>query len=210
MENKNLIRFVESFVLLPVLTISMPFGNIPKTGVSVVLTPQSVLSQKQNIEALGPVAFNQVLDQKAKLLEAEANAIDAYFKAYDMPLEGTGMKMAEVANKYSLDYRLLPAIATRESTGGKKDCIQVKNNPFGWGSCKIGFDSIDEAIDTVAKHLSGNMESTSRHYKGKTVKEILQTYNPPSIVPHYAEQVMGIMDDIGPKDITVTDTNVNV
>jgi hypothetical protein len=42
------------------------------------------------------------------------------------------------------------------------------------------------------------------HYSGKTTKEILEKYNPPSVVPDYASQVMKIMDTIGDKDMVVT------
>ena len=181
----------------------MPFGNIPKTDVNIVLTPQTVLSTKLNTEALGPLAFNQTVDPKANLLKIEADAIDAYFKEHDMPLEGTGMKMAEVAEENGLDWRLLPAIATRESTGGIHACKNVTFNSFGWGSCRIGFKSNDEAIETIAKHLGGNVESTARHYDNKTTEQILKAYNPPKIVPNYAKQVMSIMDDIGEENITL-------
>lgn len=197
---------MESFVLLPVMTISMPFGNIPKTDVNIVLTPQAVLSQKQNIGALGLLAFNQAVEQKANTLKVKADAIDAYFKEHDMPLEGTGMKMVQQAEANDLDWRLVAAIAIRESTGGKKACVKVDNNPFGWGSCKIGFDSIDEAIETVALNLGGNNPNTAKHYDNKTTEQILKAYNPPKIAPHYVKQVMSIMDEIGEADITVVDT----
>jgi hypothetical protein len=203
MENKKLIRFVESFLLLPVMTIGMPQGVVPNASVNLVLTPQSVLAQKLNSIVSGSDAFNQEADQEAKILKLKADAIDAYFKEHDMPLEGTGIKMAKEAEANNLDWRLVAAISVRESTGGKKDCIKVKNNPFGWGSCKIGFESLDEAIETVAKNLGGNNPKTAKHYDGKTTKEILQKYNPPSIVKKYAEQVMAIMDDIGDPDVGV-------
>ena len=34
-------------------------------------------------------------------------------------------------------------------------------------------------------------------------KEILQKYNPPSIVPKYADKVMSVMKDIGDEEITL-------
>ncbi len=169
-------------------------------------TNQTVFIQKENIEADGLLAFNQVLDQKAKDLKAKADAIDNYFKSHDMPLFGMGVKMMEEAEKNELDWRLLPAIAVRESTGGKFDCKKVENNPFGWGSCKIGFNSIDEAIETVAKNLGGNNPNTEKHYDNKTTKQILRAYNPPSIVPHYAEQVISIMNVIGEENLATPET----
>ena len=69
---------------------------------------------------------------------------------------------------------------------------------------KIGFSSINEAIETVGRNLGGNNPNTDHHYADKTVKEILQKYNPPSIVPNYAEKVIRIMNKINPNAITAT------
>ncbi|MFA6301166.1 MAG: glucosaminidase domain-containing protein [Candidatus Paceibacterota bacterium] len=197
MKNNNLIRFVQSLVLLPVMTVS--FGNVHNIGI-----PQNALVQQLNIAVNGTLALNQAFDPETESLKAKAEAIDAYFREHNMPLEGTGMKMAEEAEKNGLDWRLLAAISVRESTGGKHDCQKVSNNAFGWGSCKIGFKSNEAAIETVARNLGGNNPNTARHYEDKTTKEILQAYNPPSIVKKYAEQVMSIMNDIGDADITTT------
>lgn len=216
MKKNNLIRFLESLILLPIITVSMPFGNFQRhiseslSASGIYTSPQFVLPSKKNIESsdfsLGLLAFNQAMDQKNEALKIQAKAIDAYFALYDMPLFGMGRKMAEEAENNDLDWRLLPAIAMRESTGGKFECKKVGHNPFGWGSCKIGFISIEEAIETVARNLGGNNPNTAHHYAGKTTKQILQKYNPPSVVPRYAEQVMSIMNKIGPEDIAITAT----
>jgi len=203
MNKKNILRFVNSFLLLPVFAMSVPadVNNIkPQTETSAV-----ALSQKINIatDSLVALANKKAPEPKDILLEEQANAIDAYFKKYDMPLEGTGMKMALEARDRELDWRLIPAIAVRESTGGKHACKKATFNPFGWGSCKIGFDSYEHAIEILAKNLAGDNPKTSHYYSGKTIKEILQKYNPPSIVPRYAEQVMAIMDAIGPLEVNL-------
>ena len=195
---------MESLVLLPFATMSVPLGGLTQAGYQVVSDSQIVLSQKFNIGANDLSVTNDAVDQKLKDQVAKAKAIDAYFEARDMPLEGTGMKMVLEAEKNDLDWRLLPAIAVRESTGGKFDCKRVTNNPFGWGSCKIGFKSNDLAIETVARNLGGNNPKTAHHYDDKTTIQILHAYNPPSIIPRYAQQVMSIMKVIGEAD-----TNVN-
>jgi hypothetical protein len=89
-----------------------------------------------------------------------------------------------------------PAIAVRESTGGKYACKSVSYSAFGWGSCKISFKSYDHAIEVMATNLGGNNPKTARYYDNKSVKDILETYNPPSVVPTYAKEVMAIMDKI--------------
>lgn len=198
MKKNNLIRFVQSLVILPVV-----FLGVHNVGIS-----QNVLSKKLNIEseavsgvlALNEDAEKEIAEQKIK--EKKAELIDAYFRKYDMPLEGMGMKMVLEAEKNGLDWRLLPAISVRESTGGKNDCKKNKYNAFGWGSCKIGFNSNEEAVETVARNLGGRNPQTAKYYKDKNIKQILRAYNPPSIVPRYAEQVISIMNSIGQEDIT--------
>ncbi len=194
MKKTKIVSFVQSLILLPIMTVAVPLGGIPSAGI-VVPSAHVVLVQA---------------DQVDPALKLQADAIDAYFKAHGMPLEGMGMKMAQEADANDLDWRLLPAIAVRESTGGKNDCNRVKNNPFGWGSCKIGFKTLDQSIETVARNLGGNNPKTAHHYDNKTTKQILNAYNPPSIVPRYTEQVMAIMNSIGTADIaSVTASNPN-
>ena len=171
------------------------------SGIRNIEIPQNVLVQKFNIKT---DETNQIVDLEVALQKEKANAIDNYFKARKMPLEGTGMKMVLEAEKNNLDWRLLPAIAVRESTGGKNACKKVEFNSFGWGSCKIGFESNEKAIEVVALNLGGNHPKTEKYYDNKTTKQILRAYNPPSIVRRYAEQVMSIMDDVGSEDITQT------
>ena len=105
MENKKWVRFVESFILLPVLTISSaPVGVISQAVVSIVNTPSVVSSQKQNIEVYGLLAVNSAVDQKLAEQKTKAQAIDVYFEARNMPLKGMGMKMVFEAEKNNLDW----------------------------------------------------------------------------------------------------------
>jgi hypothetical protein len=121
--------------------------------------------------------------------------IDEYFEARKMPLEGTGAIMVAAADKYEIDWRLVPAIAVRESSGGKKSI--TPNNPFGWGSSsKIEFKTIGEAIDRVAWNLGGWNPGTAYAYAGRGTEAKLKAYNPPSVVPTYAAEVMAIMKAI--------------
>jgi len=196
MNKNNLIQFAQSLIILPFVTGAMTTGNI----LDINRIDQTVFIQKENIVADSLLAINQVIGQEANDSKVKAEAIDAYFESRNMPLSGMGTKMVQEAEKNNLDWRLLPAIAVRESSGGKNDCIKVTFNPFGWGSCKIGFSSNEEAIEIVAKNLGGNNPNTAKHYSEKNTEEILKAYNPPSIVPNYVKQVMKIMDDIGDAD----------
>ena len=193
-------------MFLPMMTMNIPVGNVHNISASPEIS-KNALVQKLNITSFGVLATNKAVDpeEEAKKAQAEkAEAIDAYFADHDMPLEGTGLKMVEEADKNDLDWRLLPAIAVRESTGGKFECKKVKNNAFGWGSCKIGFKSNEQAIEVVARNLGGNNPKTAHHYDSKTTLQVLRAYNPPSIVPKYAEQVISIMNTIGDEEMSST------
>jgi len=98
----------------------------------------------------------------------------------------SGKSQAEVAR----DWRLLPAIAVRESSGGKQTC---GNNPFGWASCRAGFESVEKAIEIVGVNLCGLNSKTASYYSDKTTLQKLQSYNG-SINPNYPAEVFSIME----------------
>jgi len=100
-----------------------------------------------------------------------------FFKKFKSPLIGNVDKFIEVADKYNMDYRLLPAISCIESTCGKF-LIPGSFNPFGWGiygSQHIDFLSYDDAIETVGAGLFKSY--ISRGYD--TVEKIAPIYTPP-------------------------------
>ena len=115
-----------------------------------------------NIGSLALTSTTKVEMSVEDIREEKAKAIDTYFKERSMPLYGTGMTFVLVAEKYGLDWRLLPAIGVRESSGGKAACGY---NAFGWGSCKLhNFHSYEEAINALGKNLGGANASTAKYY----------------------------------------------
>lgn len=137
---------------------------------------------------------NNIVQAQESTVDNRAKNIDAYFAKNNLPLAGYGEIFVKVADKYDLDYRLLPAIAMRESTGGKHACPNDKDNVFGWASCKGNFDNQEAAIDKVGAHLAGEIKSTSSYYGNKTVWKKLRTYN--SVIRPYPDQVIAIMNKI--------------
>lgn len=204
---KNIsMRFVNSLLLLPLVTLSVPQGTIEKSDIAVEKSSQIAYTEKLNIPSLGLFSNNtEEESEEEKILEVKAAAIDKYFADRSLPLEGYGRKMVLEAEKNDIDWRLIPAIAMRESTGGKFACKKAtsKYNAWGWNSCKSGFKSWDEAIEKMAQHLGGNHEATDQYYAGKNTVQILRTYNPPSVVPEYANQVVKIMKAIGDENMEV-------
>lgn len=94
----------------------------------------------------------------------------------------------DAARQYNLDYRLLPAISIAESSCFRHYRYQ---NGFGWNSANSGFGSIQDSIYYIAGQLANG-----KPYAGKSLLRKLQTYNPPSVNPRYAYNVMEIMNQI--------------
>ncbi len=181
MDNKKLLKLASFIPILAfnfnltLADLSSQFGFVKTVGVVEAIN----LEKENNKEAL--------------ILQSRAQAIDAYFSIRNMPLAGYGLKMVEEAQKHNLDWRLLPAISVQESGGGKHATFRCKNNPFGWASCNVKFESIDEAIEVVALNLSGKNPKTEKYYKDNEIKEKLYFYNG-TVVSHYPQTILSIMD----------------
>lgn len=204
---KSFKKSLHSFILLPLLVTNMSGGVDSKIDISAL--------EDKIRSGFGITENIQELDALLKEQEIKAAKIDAYFTKYDLPAAGHGMAMVVAADKYGLDWRLLPALAKLETTGGKNACKNPKgaNNWFGWGSCKISFDSVEESFDVIAMNLSGNNPKTERYYKGKTIDKILEVYNPPAtpgITPNYHKLAFKIMDEIDGMDISQEIINQDV
>ncbi len=163
-------------------------------------------------QLIGGIEDNKI-DQAQIDREEKAAKIDAYYSKKNMKLAGHGMGMVIASEKYGLDPYVMAAIATKETTGGNFACpvtakrtgdIRYTYNVFGWGSCKIKFESYEEGFETIAKNLTGNNKATAKYYHGKDTISILESYNPRHVVADYPEQIMAIMKTI--ENTQVTDT----
>lgn len=180
---KNLILISLFFVVTPITLglslfslYSLKSNAVAKTKVdeaNLIISPQSGV----RVFASLPVQIPQVSD-RIESSDARPEIIRKYLTKYNSPLVPHSNFIVEIADKYSLDFRLLPAIAQQESNlckiippGGY--------NCWGWGitgSSTLGFDSFEHGIETVAEGLR-------RLYldKGyKTVEEIMSKYTPMS------------------------------
>lgn len=158
------------------------------------------ISLASHIGSLDVTPVTKVEVSAEDIRKEKARIIDTYFKERSMPLHGTGMTFVLVAEKYGLDWRLLPAIGVRESSGGKAAC---GFNPFGWGSCKLSnFSSYEQAIEALGKNLGGANPNTARYYAGKSTMEKLYHYNG-TVVPEYPDEVVAIMKKIETTQVTL-------
>lgn len=92
------------------------------------------------------------------------------------PLSPYSKYMVQVADDYQIDYRLIPAIAMKESGGGAA-INQATHNAWGFENGSTKFDSWETAINAVGKTLK-----TRYIAKGLTTPEqIMAVYAPPQM-----------------------------
>jgi len=85
-------------------------------------------------------------------------------------LDKVSFAFLRAADTHGIDWRLLPAIAMVESSGGK---YGSPKNIFGWNSGRTRFRSLEAGIAYVAERFA-----RSPIYSGRTAMGILHRYNP--------------------------------
>jgi hypothetical protein len=121
------------------------------------------------------------------------DALSAFLSRYDSPLLGYAEEIVNAADKYGLDYRLLPAIAMQESTL----CEKAPKDSFNcWGFGIYGkkvtrFDNFSHAIETVSKALAEDY-----HARGLQDPHEIMTRYTPSNSGEWAENVSYVMGRI--------------
>jgi beta-N-acetylglucosaminidase len=102
--------------------------------------------------------------------------VQNFFHQYGSILEQYSQNFVDAADKYHIDYKLLPAIAMQESGGCKRE-IKDTHNCYGYGIYThhtTSFTSYEEGIDTVSNALA-------KYYVAKginTPEEIGKRWNP--------------------------------
>ncbi len=134
-------------------------------------------SMTRDIEAL-PSRADLMLDTRYERLEQ-------FFENYHCLAPRHTREYIEAADRYGIDYRLLPAISVRETTCG---LTQWRNNYWGYHPGRQPFQTVEEGIDFVARQLG-----EGGFYRGKNLEEKLFTYNP---LPKYPKEVKSLMQEI--------------
>lgn len=146
--------------------IVVPVGNLitsPESGVRVYASlPSKVASISDQIGAS----------------DARAKIVSQYLNSYNSPLVPFADFIVAAADKYSLDYRLITAIAQQESNLCKV-IPPGSYNCWGWGITNVGtlgFTSYQQGIEEVSKGL--REDYLNKGYV--TVSDIMSKYTPQS------------------------------
>ncbi len=135
----------------------------PKSGVSVYASlPSSIPTISSSIETA----------------DARSQIIKKYLESYNSPIAPYSDFIVQSADKYSIDFRLITAIAQQESNLCKV-IPPGSYNCWGWGITSentLGFNSYTEGIETVSMGLRKNY--IDKGYS--TIEEIMSKYTPQS------------------------------
>ena len=110
--------------------------------------------------------------------DARIEIVRQFFAKYKSPLEPFASNVVEQADKYGLDFRLIPSIAMQESNLCQK-IIADSHNCWGfgiYGKKVTKFQSYPEAIETVTRTLAQNYVAGGLN----TPETIMKKYTPSS------------------------------
>lgn len=177
---KNIILIFSFFTLTPLVLLVSLFSLFSLTkydhsekgtvlGINVI-NPSGV-----KVFASLPTDLTSV-DGYAVPEDAREEILRQYLLYYKSPLAPYAVKIVEEADKNELDFRLITAIAQKESNLCKIIPPETYNC-WGWGihsKGTLGFSSYEKGIETVSKGLKENY--IDKGYK--TIEEIMSKYTP--------------------------------
>lgn len=99
------------------------------------------------------------------------------------PVAAQAEAFVQHADLRGLDYRLMPALAFVESTGGK---FARGNNFMGWANGNKAFPSREAAIAVMADALANGPS-----YRGKSLRAKMRAFNGAN--PGYGDRIIQVM-----------------
>jgi hypothetical protein len=114
--------------------------------------------------------------------------VRAFFDSYNCPQPDYADEYVRFADRYGVDYRILPAISLLESTCGS---FQRLNNHWGWNSARTGFSSVTHGIEYITAQLAHDPA-----YRGRDIDGKLLSYNPRTSYKRLAKRLMKAIEPI--------------
>lgn len=162
------------------LTILVAFSTgMLKTHKLPVLFPQAIQGSVSVTGAHGDIGQGLAFD--IQTADARVEIVRAFLERYKSPLtphEHYATELVRAADRYGLDYRLLPAIMMQESNLCKTSDPKLKNC-LGFGihaRGALGFDTYEAGFDRAARELKENYIDQGL----TTPAQIMKKYTPSS------------------------------
>jgi hypothetical protein len=140
-------------------------------------------------DSAGVSAALKPIESQTTQKDKRVEALERVFENYNSPLAPYAEAYVKSADKYGVDWRLLPSIAGLESSFGKR-MIPGTYNAYGWGSGTIYFTSWEDGIDKINSKLKSNYMDK---WGAQTVWEIGPIY---AESPTWAVRVNSFMEKI--------------
>jgi len=135
-------------------------------------------------------ASSVLVERVASYNDNRTLVLKDYLNQFDSPLAEYADSFIKAADKYELDWRLVPAIAGAESTFGKRVTFN-SHNPFGYAGGYFSFESWETAIEVETEMLAVKYRDS---WGLVTPEEIMPIYAPPSKT--WAKNVRFFMGEI--------------
>lgn len=145
--------------------------SLEKQLAQVYQNPMSGVQVYASLPTTFPSISGEVISESAQV-----GLIKKYLIENDSPLAPYAEFIVDTSDKYGLDYRLITAIAQKES-GLCRVIPEGSHNCWGWGIHSRGtlmFDSYEEGIETVSLGLKENYLDLGY----LTLEEIMSKYTP--------------------------------
>lgn len=152
---------------------------------SLQLVPKRVVSAEERWVVAGSSTVTEA---------SKVSNLEHIFTKYNSPLVGQAAFFVDLSHRYSLDYRLLPAIAFSESSLCKHYVVET-NNCFGWGPHHT-FSSFEEAEETVARGITTIAYYRRWQADRGDVYKLGSVYNPSDGTDYWVKKVSGFMEEI--------------
>lgn len=175
---KKVLLIPTFFMITPILIIS---SVIFLTYLTYLSNPSKVLSSTDYKSYAALPAKDFTIKDKILQDDSRSETLSQFLLKYNSPLQNYSNKIISEADKYDLDWRLLPAIAMQESTlcNNLPDKLKDTYNCWGfgiYGKKVTSFANYDEAIETITKALALNYKAQGL----TTPSEIMSKYTPSS------------------------------
>jgi len=124
-----------------------------KILLSILIALTAIFYLSQSALAQEKIAASSAMLEKPEFqVDKRIIKLEKFLESYNSPLAKYADKFVEAADKYGLDWKLVPAITGVESTFGKQ--IPVNSyNAYGWANGAFHFESWEQSIDLVSKTL---------------------------------------------------------
>ncbi|MCJ7804488.1 hypothetical protein MUP35_02025 [Patescibacteria group bacterium] len=153
---------------------------------AVFFIPQTAQAQETRLVMAG---ISGVLKTEPIQLDNRVEKLTAFLEKYDSPLGPYAETFVFMADKYQIDWKLLPAISGVESTFGKQ--IPYNSyNAYGWNNGNYRFQSWENSIEIVSQALKEKYYNRGLDNPYK----IGRVYAPPS--PFWGKRVDNFMKTI--------------